>query len=54
MQNIKDPKKESIKSVIVINDNDEIIFEQNNIVNYLYQATFNHPIKENIDFEILK
>lgn len=47
---MKEPEVESIQSICIEN-NDEIIFTQNNIMNYMYNVTFGNPIRESIDFE---
>lgn len=52
MQAMKENSEEtSIQSIMVINDENKVIFEKNNIINYLYNATFSNFVKENIDFE---
>ena len=51
MQSIEDHRKNSIKTILVLSDADTVVLEQNNVSNYVYQATFETPLKESINFE---
>lgn len=51
MKSIKDHRKNSIKTILVLSDADTVVIEQNNVSNYLYQVTFETPLKESINFE---
>ena len=51
MQSIEDYRKNSIKTILVLSDANTVVFEQNNVSNYVYQVTFEAPLKESINFE---
>lgn len=48
---LKESEGALVKSIKIINDDNEVIFEKDDIINYLYSVTFNHPLSESIDFE---
>ena len=47
---IEEPTMDSIKSIVAVNDDDEVVFEVNNITNYTYSVTFGNTVIEAIDF----
>lgn len=54
IENIENPMQKSAQSIVIIDDNNKIIFEKNNITNYAYSVTFDNTIKENINFEFIE